>query len=298
MIKAVQYYVVLTIVVMLGAGLMANTATAQPERIVSLSPNITEIVHILELDDAVVGVTEHCHIESLKKTKESIGTFFSPNVEKIVTLSPDLVIGLETQESVIQKLRTLLPGSTFLVVKNEPLQRMLESIVTIGEAMSRSKRAEQCVNELKGIMAAYREKAAKRRNSPGVLYVVSHSPGDLHQIYAAGERTFINELLEIVGARNVLAVDSPQYPIISREVIISLNPDIIIDTSISEDATTETITRTRALWVELRGVHAVRTNSVYVTGKQFITIPAPRSIEKSLHYLYKIISGKLTTVRE
>ena len=258
-------------------------------RIVSLSPNITEILDTLGLDSQIVGITEHCHIESLKKTKTSIGTFYSPNYELIMTLNPGLIIGLESQKVSLDKLHTLLPKSTIVTVRNEPIAMMLESIKTIGRATGTATRANDLVTSLTSAIEGYRTKSRGFKIKPRVLCVVDHSPNSLQQIYAVGRSTYMNELLDIVGAENVVSVSTPQYPIISRESIISFNPDIILDTAVGDDATTESLLRIRNIWNDLPRVDAVKNNRVFVIKEKFLTIPAPRSIQQSLALLYDLI---------
>ncbi|MCX7765928.1 MAG: hypothetical protein N2246_04390, partial [Candidatus Sumerlaeia bacterium] len=117
-------------------------------------------------------------------------------------------------------------------------------------------------------------------------------PGSLQQIYVAGRDTFLNELLEVVGAENVITVTSPRYPLITRETIITLNPDIIIDTAISDNASTESLHLTMSAWQSLPLVKAVSEKKIYVIRDKFFTIPAPDSIIRSVELLYNLIWQK------
>ena len=264
----------------------------QPEadRIISLSPNVTEILHSLGLDGKIVGVTEHCHIPILKHTKTSIGTFFNPDTEQIVLLKPDLVIALPSNKMGIEKLRPLLPETRFVVVQNETIADVLNSVTTIGEATNTTTTAHRLSERLKQKITYYRKLTSKQRKSPRVLCVVSHSPGSLQQIYAAGKNTFINELLEIVGAQNVIHSRIPRYPIISRESIIALNPDIIIDTAVADNPTSRSLAITKNVWQTLPQVSAVKNQRVYVIKERYFTIPAPESIIRSLKLLHSLIN--------
>lgn len=268
-----------------------ENAESKANRIISLSPNVTEILHSLGLDEKIIAVTEHCHIPSLKQTKPSIGTFFNPDTEQIVLLKPDLVIGLPSHKIVLEKLQTILPATQFVIVQNETIKDVLNSITTLGEVTGTSSTARQITEELREKIASCQRLASKQEKSPRVLCVVSHSPGALQQIYAAGKNTFISELLEIVGAKNVIQSSIPRYPIISKETIVALNPDIIIDTAVMDNPTTQAILVTKKVWQTLPEVNAVKNQKVYVIKEKCFTIPAPESIIRSLSLLHSIVNS-------
>lgn len=272
--------------------IIAGSTGSEFQRIISLSPNVTEILHLLELDDRVVAVTDHCHIESLRTARPSIGTFFSPNIEQIILLKPDLVIALTSQNNVTQRLKHALKNTTFLIVQDETTSDVLASVITIGKITNTEPRAIALVQEFQQKIARYRALTQRCGNRPRVLCVVGHTPGSLQQIYIAGRDTFLNELLEIVGAENVITVTSPRYPLITRETIITLNPDIIIDTAISDSATTEAIHLTMNAWQSLPLVKAVKEKKIYIIRDKFFTIPAPDSIIRSVELLYNLIWQK------
>jgi iron complex transport system substrate-binding protein len=203
-------------------------------------------------------------------------------------LKPDLVVGLPTHQILVDKLKKLLPETEIITVKNEPVSEVIQSIGTIGEKTGKTKEAAALQKSLQDSIQRHR-KAAKGKEKPRVLIIVSHAPDALQQVYSAGPTTYLNELLTIVGGTNVITAKTPQYPIISQETIVGQNPEIIIDTALSDIATTDAIANTMEIWKTLPRVDAVKSGKVYIINKPFLTIPGPESIIKSLDYLSLLI---------
>ena len=98
-----------------------------PERIVSLSPNNTEILFALGLENKIVGVTNYCDYPQEAKNKENIGGFSTPSVEKIVALMPDLVLADDIHKDIINEQMQSL-GLTIVVISPESINGILDSI--------------------------------------------------------------------------------------------------------------------------------------------------------------------------
>jgi iron complex transport system substrate-binding protein len=242
-------------------------------RIISLSPNITEIIFALGAGDELVGVTTFCNFppEAAKITK--VGGVLDPNYETMVSLTPDVVIVLKSQQQRTVELQEL--GLKTFVVANETLQDVFESITSIGELLGRQKEAASLRADMESCMNAIRDKVAaleKRR----VAFVFEHSRGTLQDIYVAGKGNFINELLDMAGGYNVFADVGIGYPQINLEAFIERKPEVIFDaTQDGGDPYT--------VFKDLESMRGLR---IYFCYNDFNQVPGPRLVD-SLDYLVR-----------
>ena len=167
-------------------------------RIVSLAPSVTEILFELGLGDHLVGATDHCDYPPAAVGIERVGGFGAPNVEKLLALSPDLVIaaGFERGE-IADLLRN--SGVRVLDVTAHNFEELFDAVRQIGEATDRSQQAEGVVSrmrmELDTIAAA--NDAAPRRKRPKVFVEVGN-----HPLITAGGTSFLDDLIDRAGGVN------------------------------------------------------------------------------------------------
>jgi iron complex transport system substrate-binding protein len=259
--------------------------SASARRIISLSPNVTEILFALGLGDRVVGVTDVCKYPPEARAKPHVGTFPMPNIEQIVMLKPDLIILLPSYGETIDKFESL--GLPMLVVKNDSIQEVLDSIREIAKVTGADESAQALTEELTQKLKELREQRelrARRR----VLFVVGKNPGALQQIYAVGPGTFLDEMLQAAGGINILADAPASYPIVSKEEVIARDPEVILDASIGEEPSEEQRRINLQLWDQLQTVSAVKHHCIYFIEDPQITIPGPR-IPESIEYLMRLI---------
>ncbi len=249
-----------------------KSAPHAPKRIVSLAPNITEILFALGLDSEIVGVTKFCNYPQKAKTKRRTGGLLDQNFETILDLEPDLVVGLPCNASSISKLKKL--GVRTLTVENETVAEMLDSIGKIGKATGRTKKAKKLTGNLNKALEASR-RPARGGKRPRVLIVVGHNPGSLQNLYVAGKGTFLDETVRLTGGDNIFGDVNIKYPQPSLEEVVSRNPQIIIESAVGEYKPSE-IKRMASEWSALRDVDAVKNHRVYVWTEAYVTIPGPR----------------------
>lgn len=199
------------------------TINKRPEKIISLGPNTTEIVCTLGAIDRLVGRTDFCDYPSDVSKIESIGTLYEPNIEKIVSLQPDLVVAsTHTKEDNIKRLKEL--GIPVLsLYEKENFEGAYSLINKIGLAIDEKENAEKVVNDMKATVDGIKQKTANVTNKPKVYYMVDFGEnGD----FTAGGDTFINDIIEMAGGENIAKdITGWQY---SFEKIVEKNPDVII----------------------------------------------------------------------
>jgi iron complex transport system substrate-binding protein len=252
---------------------------AQPKRIVSTSPSITETLFALGLGDRVVGVSEHCHYppEALKLPK--VGSYTRPNVETIIGLRPDLVILQNVPESPAALMQRM--GLNVLMLEQGDLQRTYASIRAIGGRAGVPDRAEKLVAEISARLEAVRKRNAQTQRR-SLVFIVGRVPGKLDGLIAVGKGSYLNELIEIAGGVNALARSPLPYPQLSLEAMLGVNPDVIVD--MGDMAQTVGITDAHkrsvvALWEQQKTLKAAQQKRVFAIASDIFVVPGPRIAE-------------------
>jgi iron complex transport system substrate-binding protein len=222
-------------------------------QVVSLSPSVTEIVFALDAGDLLVGVTDRCCYPPEAAKVERVGAFGNPNMEKLLALSPDLVIGTgrERRDAAAVLGRS---GVRFLWVKAGSVSEVLDTVHEIGGALGKSAKAAEVVAcmqaELDAVTAEYGRLPADQR--PRVFAEVWHDP-----ITTAGKSSFIDDLIWRAGGINVAhEIDSP-YPVVNPEKVVEWNPDVIVLGYMNEVQTPEDLPE-RIGWKEIKAVRSGR----------------------------------------
>ena len=194
-----------------------------PQRIISLAPSNTEILYALGLADRVVAVTSYDNYPPEVKEKPNIGGFSDPNLEKIVSLSPDLVVAAPIHEKqVIPELEA--KGIPVLALAPKTLDDVMSAITLVGQVTGTGSKATEVVSGMQKRIKAVTDKTDKlpAGQRPKVLYIVWHDP-----LMASGLQTFQDELIKKAGGVNMIT-DATGYPSISLETVVKDNPDVIL----------------------------------------------------------------------
>jgi iron complex transport system substrate-binding protein len=253
---------------------------ADPARLVSTSPSITETLFALGLGDRVVGVSTYCRYPEPALRLPKVGSFMRPDAELIARLRPDLVIVHAGPHTVPQQLSAL--GVASITVDRGTLAGVYSSIRAIGAAAGVNDRAERLIAELESRLAAVR-RAALAQSPRKVLVVVGRQPGTLGDLIAVGRGSYLNDLVKIAGGINVLDdARLPEYPRISMESVIRLDPDVIIDAGDMGETESEHRRReptTLRLWRHQPHVRAAQAGAVHAVTSDAFVVPGPRVVD-------------------
>lgn len=214
-------------IVMTGVALVVTLSAeaAVPQRIVSLKPNITEILFALGAGDRVVGVTTWCTYPPEALVLPRVADYVAPNIEKTVALSPDLVLG--SQENAarqpIERLQKM--GINVVLLPFATPDATWGSIQGIGELLGTPAAGKNMADRLR-FAIGLQERAWAMFDGPRVLIVVGSAP-----LIAAGPSSLIGNALQLANGENIVTATKIAYPRISKETIIEKGPDIIIDAS-------------------------------------------------------------------
>jgi iron complex transport system substrate-binding protein len=249
------------------------TINAVPQRIVSLAPSNTEILFALGLGDKVVGVTEYCNYPEAAKTKPKVGGFSTVDVEKVVSLRPDLVLATQIHsKTIIPALEKL--GLTVVALTPSSLTGVLDSVTLVGKITGQDKQASELVKDLSTRIKAIADKTQKLSPAqrPRVFYVTWHDP-----LWTAGTGTLSNDVISQAGGQNI-ASDISGDKTIDLETVINRDPEVIIVSvgmGTGEDLPWQYIKSES----RLKNTQALLTDRVYKIDGDLIHRPGPRIVE-------------------
>jgi len=238
----------------------------EPQNIISLSPGITEMIFLLHAEDKLVGISDYCNFPERTLYINKVGGLQNINIEKIISLQPDVVlIGSIISKKEVEKLEK--SGITVIALKQEEkLEKMLETLKTIGQIVNNERCADSLVLCYKEKLEEYESGVANSAESkrPIIYYVISFgTAGD----FTAPKNSHINEIIEYAGGRNI--GDRLTTWNISREYLFSQNPDLIFIRT--EDLPYFIKTYPYNL------LNAVKKNNVYPIESGWIDIVSPRN---------------------
>lgn len=265
----------------LPADLDASSGGRDPERvykrIVSMAPGITETLYAVGAGDLVVGVTRYCTYPPQAQEKTDIGGFYDPNYETIVHLKPDLVVLYPFHDEAQAKFAAL--GLETLVLDHRTLPGILESIEVVGDVTGRRAEAAALLDDLTR-RAQRVQQRIQGLSRPRVLVSAGRDKGtgQLTEIYASGQNSWYNSLLEMAGATNAYTDTMVQFPTISIEGLIELDPDVIVEMVRGIELQSYSAEDIVAEWQTVSRLRAVQHGRVYVLGGDHTTVPGPRFV--------------------
>ncbi|MCF8238152.1 MAG: helical backbone metal receptor [Saprospiraceae bacterium] len=196
------------------------TVPAQPRRIVSLVPSQTELLYALGLDEQVVGVTKFCvHPDHARKNAAIIGGTKNIQAERVMALNPDLIIG-NKEENDRESIEQMASNAPVWMSDIHSLADALQMIQDIGALVGRDVRATEICEQIHTRFVQWED---RRPASLGTaLYLIWANPW-----MGVASDTFINDMLDKAGFRNVLANYS-RYPVLDDDLLGQLDPDIVL----------------------------------------------------------------------
>ncbi len=249
------------------------TINAVPQRIVSLAPSNTEILFALSLGDKVVGDTEYCNYPEAAKTKPKVGGFSTVDIEKVVSLRPDLVLATRIHDkTTIPALENL--GITVVAFNPGSLNDVLDSIKLVGKITGQDKEASELVKDLSTRIKEITDKTEKLTpdKRPRVFYVTWHDP-----LWTAGTGTMSNDVIIQAGGQNI-ASDITGDKTIDLETVINRDPEVIIVSvgmGTGEDLPWQYIKSES----RLKNTQALLNGRVYKIDGDLIHRPGPRVVD-------------------
>jgi len=244
-----------------------------PKRIISLAPNITEILFALDLGDNVVGVTRFCDYPLEATRKEKIGGLVDPNLEKIIALKPDLIIGFRGNPiRLLQRMREFnLP--VYVLEMGTTIDRVFTVIEAVSNITWTEEKAAKLLQPIKLRYQNIITALDREKNIPKV-FVFLHGLG----LWTCGKNSFMDDLLTKAKGKNIAGNIKKKWLLFSQEQLIAENPNFIIILSKSRKAFLEA-KKTISKGTYLKTLQAVIKGDIFFLDENLATRPGPRIVD-------------------
>jgi len=250
----------------------------KPEKIISLSPNTTEILFAVGAGDNIIGVTTFADYPEKATKVEKIGTITEPNIEKIITMEPDLVIAASVNKmETVERLKEL--NIKVAGFSSDSVEIAVENIQKIGLITGNQEKADQIAIDMKNKMNLIKnlvEEHLKTNEKPKVFYELWNDP-----LFTAGKNNFVDDLIQMAGGINIGRLAEGQWPQYSLEKLLIEDPDVYISTPHSaqmEVSVEEIKSRER-----FQPISAIQNDRIYIIDANILNRASPRLITGLKH---------------
>ena len=241
-----------------------------PKRIISLAPNITEILFSLGLDEEIMGVSIHCNFPEKAKSKVRVGSYISIDFERIISIKPDLIIatGAGNTRDMVERLGKL--GFATYVIFPKNFNDILQSIGHIGKVVDREKEASALIEGME------RQKQRVIELTQGlprtkVFLQIGEAP-----IVTVGKGSFADDLIRLAGGENIAGREKGMYPRLGMEEILKKSPEVILISSMNPRGDYQKVIQEWARW---KMIPAVKNGRIHLINSDLIDRPSPRIID-------------------
>jgi iron complex transport system substrate-binding protein len=241
---------------------------ARVTRVISLAPNLTEIVFAVGAGDRLVGRTSYCDYPPEAKAVADVGDTRTPGLERIIALRPQVV--LISTASQLEVFTQQLQNQNIAVFVTDPrdLEGVYRSIQQVGEILGQKEQADLLVKKMRERASAV-ETAVKDKQPVRVFYQASGEP-----LYTAGHDAFVTDLMKRAGATSVTADVPGAWPKYSNESALAARPEaIILPSGGSMGSANSAVTEA------LRQSPAALHGRVYKINDDYLARPGPRVID-------------------
>lgn len=266
---------------------LAAYAAQQPQRIISLVPAVTEMLFALGAGDRVVGVGSFDKFPPEVEKLPKVGALLDPDLERILSLRPDLVVVYGSQADLRAQLdRARVP---MFIYSHAELADVTKTIRSLGERVGAPERAGILAREIERRIAAVRTRVAGKPR-PRTLIVFGRERLALRGIYASGGYGFVHDIVEAAGGDNIFGDINQQSVQASAELILARRPDVILELR-ADPLDPDTEARERAVWNALSSVPAVRSGRVHIIADPRTVIPGPR-VAEGVEVIARVLHGR------
>jgi len=282
----IRFAVLIVIVVIFGttkavlraspyAGQRVSGAGATPHRIVSLVPATTEMLFAMGAGDRVAGVSSYDRFPPEVTKLPRVGGLLDPDVERLLSLKPDLAIVYDTQSDLKRQLeRAHVPIFRYI---HRGLPDITETMRALGVRVGLTSAADAAATRIEQQLAAVGRRVAGRPR-PRTLLVFGREQGTLRHITASAGYGFLHDVLELAGGADALADLRKQSADMSTEMILARAPEVILELHYGDSVKPESFNAERLVWNALASVPAVRNQRVYLLDGLEFVVPGPRIV--------------------
>jgi iron complex transport system substrate-binding protein len=248
---------------------------AEYKRVISLAPSATESLYELGIDEELIANTVYCSDGNFKK--EKIGTVTEPNIEKIISLNPDLIIATKegNYKTVIEKM-IRLKLTVYVMEPYSDFEDVCNNFQTLADYLGKSDEAKKIITDVKEEILNLSNETVNK-NKEKIFWEVGANP-----IFTVGKQSFVNEYNKYINGINVFENIDMRYPNISAESVIEKNPDIILLVNMG-DVSDQEIYK----WNKYKNIAAVKNNKIYLLEADDIFTPTPKKFLNGIKVLRK-----------
>ncbi|MDR4504356.1 MAG: cobalamin-binding protein [Candidatus Scalindua sp.] len=242
-----------------------------PQRIISVSPSATEMLGVIDADSMLVGVSLYSYYPPSVKNLPKVGSYVNPNIEQIISLTPDLVVmSFEgAPRSDVNHLRRL--NINVAVLRSEKFSDIIKNINWLGEVLAHQKEAKEAVDNLETRYERIRS-LVQGIPKPRAFYSIALNP-----ITSVGAKSFINSLIHDAGGINITGDIDQAYPRLTIESVIAMSPDVLLFSSgMGNELDME---NQMPFWKRWNNIPAVRDQRFVEVNHDIINRPGPRVVE-------------------
>jgi len=250
-----------------------------PQRVISLSPFITETVYLLNAQNLLIANTTYCNVPNEAQLKEKIGSVIQMNVEKIISLRPDLVIASPLSRE--KQIKTLQKHKIKVIKINNPqtFPQMCDITMKIGKVIGKREAAKKIIEKAAKEVEAIKLKTAHFPKKTVFIQI------GLKPLHSANQETFINEYINYGGGINI--VENEKSGIYSREKVLKENPDVILIATMGTSKKAGEIEKQR--WMNFGSLNATIKKQIYVLDPELICSPTPVTFANGLKKIASLI---------
>ena len=247
--------------------------SAPAKRVVSLVPALTEMLFAVGAGSQVVGVSSYDDFPPEAMALPRVGALLDPDVERILSLRPDLVITYGSQVDLEKQLGRA--GIPIFSYRNGGIAKILQTLRDIGRVTGHAAEGDRQAREIETRLNAIRAKVAGLPR-PRTLLVFDRQPRTLQQMYVTGGQGFLNEMLDIAGGVNVFADIRRESVQPSHEILLVRAPEAIVELRATGLFAAGEEKEEKAAWSTLPSIPAVRNGRIHMLNGAYLVVPGPR----------------------
>jgi iron complex transport system substrate-binding protein len=246
------------------------------DSIVSLAPSITEMVYFVDAGDKLIGRTDYCNYPEEASEVPSIGGYYDPDVELIVSLDPDVVLAdiIQVITGDAAYLQSL--GMTVIIIDSKNMDDILSNTLLIGEITGNMDVAIEGVAGLQTRIDAVVDTIAAanigQEDKPTILHITWHDP-----LWTVGQDSFLNIVIEMAGGVNIFSDIAASDVQVDLEQAVFRNPDVI--TVVSDHGSETSYYYVRAESSPFAQTNAFINNAIYIVDSDIVCRPGPRIVD-------------------
>jgi iron complex transport system substrate-binding protein len=256
-------------------------AQTRPARIISLVPGATEILFAIGAGPRVVAVSSYDKEPPQVASLPRVGALLDPDVERILSLRPDLIVVYGSQHDLVRQLERA--GIAHFSYVHGGLADIFTTIRTLGIRTGDADQAARVTGQIEDTLADIR-KRVEGRARPRTMLVFGREPGTLRNLYASGGYGFLHDVLEIAGGKDVFADIKRESVQATSELVLTRAPEVIVELRADDEASPD-----MTAWQAVPSIPAVRKGRIVIlTGSEMVTAgprigQATLRLAKALH---------------